>query len=123
FEGVADDVAVAYRTSVTGSTLAQRVAETSDALKGEGIVDHWRKDEDGYHLMNTSCPYRKAAEASDAPCHADRRTVELLVQAPVAQVSRMVDGKTQCEYVVQEIRAAATRHEDAAPPPETVEQA
>ncbi|MBF6599748.1 MAG: ArsR family transcriptional regulator [Dehalococcoidia bacterium] len=107
FEGVADDVAGVYRPAVTGATLAERVAETSDALKGEGIVDHWRKDEDGYHLMNTSCPYRKAAEASDAPCHADRKTVELLVQAPVAQISRMVDGQPQCEYVVQEIRAAA----------------
>jgi predicted ArsR family transcriptional regulator len=109
FEGVADDIAVAYRPSVTGATVGERVAETSDALKAEGIVDHWRKDEDGYHLMNTSCPYRRAAEASDAPCHADRKTVELLVQAPVAQVSRMVDGQAQCEYVVQEIRAAAAK--------------
>ena len=105
--GVAEDVAGAYRPMVTGATVGERVAETSEALKGEGIVDHWRKDEDGYHLMNTACPYRKAAEASDAPCHADRRTVELLVGAPVAQVSRMVDGSHQCEYVVREIRNAA----------------
>jgi predicted ArsR family transcriptional regulator len=106
-DGLADDLADAYRPLVTGPTLQERVAETSDALKGEGIVDHWRKESDGFHLMNTTCPYRKAAEASDAPCQADRKTVELLVQAPVAQVSRMVDGHTQCEYVVQEIRAAA----------------
>ena len=52
--------------------------QTSEALKDEGIVDHWRKDDDGFHLMNTACPYRKAAEASDAPCHADHRVVELL---------------------------------------------
>ncbi len=108
--GVAEDVASAYRPMVTGTTVAERVAETSEALKGEGIVDHWRKEADGYHLMNTACPYRKAAEASDAPCHADRRTVELLVGAPVAQVSRMVDGSTQCEYVVREIREAARDH-------------
>ncbi len=122
FEGVADDIAVAYRPSVTGATVAERVAETSDALKAEGIVDHWRKDEDGYHLMNTSCPYRRAAEASDAPCHADRRTVELLVQAPVAQVSRMVDGNAQCEYVVQEIRAAAMKQGSGSEAPETSAQ-
>ena len=103
-DGVADDLAGAYRPIVTGVTLEQRVAETSDALKAEGIVDRWRKEDDGYHLTNTICPYRKAAEASDAPCHADLRTVELLVQAPVAQVHRMVDGSLQCEYVVQEIR-------------------
>jgi predicted ArsR family transcriptional regulator len=83
------------------ATVGQRVVETSEALKDEGIVDHWRKDEDGYHLMNTACPYRKAAEASDAPCHADHRVVELLLGAPVDQVSRMVDGKPVCEYVVR----------------------
>lgn len=111
-DGVADDLAGAYRPVVTGVTLEQRVAETSDALKGEGIVDHWHKEDDGYHLTNTTCPYRKAAEASDAPCHADRRTVELLVQAPVAQVHRMVDGSAHCEYVVQEIRELAARKQE-----------
>jgi len=109
FEGVAEDIAGSYRTAVTGSTLSERVAETSAALKDEGIVDHWRKDDDGFHLMNTSCPYRKAAEASDAPCHADHMVVELLVGEPVEQRSRVVDGHAMCEYVVRE-RA------DAAPP-------
>ncbi|MBI5284680.1 MAG: ArsR family transcriptional regulator [Chloroflexi bacterium] len=100
FDGVAEDIAGAYRPQVMGSTVEQRVAETSVALKGEGIVDHWSKEADGYHLMNTACPYRKAAESSDAPCHADHRVIEMLVGAPVAQVSRMVDGHTTCEYVV-----------------------
>ncbi|MDP9238619.1 MAG: ArsR family transcriptional regulator [Chloroflexota bacterium] len=104
FDRVAEDIAGTYRTKVTGTTVAARVAETSAALKDEGIVDHWRKDDDGFHLMNTACPYRKAAESSDAPCHADHRVVEMLVGAPVDQVSRMVDGKPMCEYVVREIQ-------------------
>lgn len=104
FEGVAEDIAGTYRRQVTGATVAERVAETSLALKDEGIVDHWRKDEDGFHLMNTACPYRKAAESSDAPCHADHRVVELLVGAPVDQVSRVIDGKPMCEYVVRDIQ-------------------
>lgn len=107
FDGVADDIATAYRPKVSGATVEERVMQTSDALKDEGIVDHWRRDDDGFHLMNTTCPYRKAAELTDAPCHADHRTVELLVGAPVQQVSRMVDGHAMCEYVVQEIKDAA----------------
>jgi predicted ArsR family transcriptional regulator len=107
FDGVADDIAVAYRPQVNGATVEERVMQTSDALKDEGIVDHWRRDDDGYHLMNTTCPYRKAAELTDAPCHADHRTVELLVGAPVRQVSRMVDGHAMCEYVVQDIQRTA----------------
>ena len=101
FDGVAEDIAGVYRLQVTGKTVEQRVAETSVALKDEGIVDHWRKDADGYHLMNTCCPYRKAAEASDAPCHADHRVVEMLVGMPVEQIGRLVDGQPACEYVVR----------------------
>jgi predicted ArsR family transcriptional regulator len=101
FDGVAEDIAGVYRLQVTGKTVEQRVAETSVALRDEGIVDHWRKDADGYHLMNTCCPYRKAAEASDAPCHADHRVVEMLVGMPVDQIGRLVDGQAACEYVVR----------------------
>jgi predicted ArsR family transcriptional regulator len=111
FDGIAADVAGSHRPQVQGITLAERVAETSVALKDEGIVDHWRKDEDGFHLMNTSCPYRMAAQASDAPCHADHKVVELLVGAPVEQVSRMVDGSHQCEYIVREVAAPASMEE------------
>ncbi len=100
FDGVAQDIAGAYRPMVTGATIGERVAETSAALRDEGIVDHWRKEADGYHLMNTACPYRKAAESSPAPCHADARVIEMLVGAPVVQVGRMVDGHAMCEYVV-----------------------
>jgi predicted ArsR family transcriptional regulator len=118
FEGVAHDIAGAYRSSVTGSTVQERVAQTSEALKDEGIVDHWRKETDGFHLMNTTCPYRKAAEASQAPCQADHRTVQLLVGAPVEQVSRMVDGHAMCEYVVRDVTQAETNEagaDDSAP--------
>lgn len=107
FDGVARDVAVSHGPMVTGATIEQRVAETSAALKDEGIVDHWRLDDEGvFHLMNTSCPYKRAAEASDAPCHADHKVVETLIGAPVEQVTRIVDGYHACEYVVR--TAAAT---------------
>lgn len=108
FDGVADEVTGAYRPMVTGATLEERVAETSIALKEEGIVDHWRKDADGYHLMNTSCPYRKAADVTDAPCHADHKVVQSLVGAPVEQLSRIIDGQHVCEYLVRENLEAAS---------------
>lgn len=102
FDGVAEEIAGAHRHDVNGASVAERVAQTSEALKDEGIVDHWRKDDDGFHLMNTTCPYRKAAEASGAPCQADHRTVELLVGAPVVQLTRMVEGHQMCEYIVRD---------------------
>ena len=107
FDGVANEVTDAYRSMVRGLTVGQRVAETAAALKEEGIVDHWRKDDDGFHLMNTSCPYRKAAEVTDAPCHADHKVVQALVGAPVEQMTRIVDGHQMCEYLVRDTEAVS----------------
>ncbi|MNG36503.1 hypothetical protein D3C84_1235480 [compost metagenome] len=34
------------------------------------------------------------------PCESDRKAIEMLVGAEVVQLHRIVDGDTQCEYVV-----------------------
>jgi len=99
-EMAAEQVAQQYEEEVAASSLESRVDKTSTALGLEGIVDGWSKEADGYHLTNSACPYRMAALASHGPCEFDRRTIELLVDAPVRQVSRLIDGTPTCEYVV-----------------------
>ena len=100
FAAAAEQVAQEHEAEVAGDSLETRVAQTSQALQSEGIVDGWAKRDDGYHLTNSACPYRHAAMASSGPCELDRRTIELLVAAPVQQVSRIVDGGPACEYIV-----------------------
>lgn len=100
FEAAAVQFAHEHQSEVAAESLEDRVAKTSRALAPEGIVDDWSKSEDGYHLMNNACPYRMAAQGSGGPCELDRRTIELLVESPVRQVSRIVDGQACCEYVV-----------------------
>jgi predicted ArsR family transcriptional regulator len=72
----------------------------TESLKEEGILDHWHSGSDGFHLVNCTCPYRRAAEVSKLPCESDRKAIELLVGAEVLQVHRIVDGDSCCEYVV-----------------------
>ncbi len=59
FDGVADDIAGAYRPLVTGTTVARARRRDERALKDEGIVDHWRKDDDGYHLHEHRLPVQE----------------------------------------------------------------
>jgi predicted ArsR family transcriptional regulator len=101
FAGVASEVAADHAAEVRGATLDERVAETSRALEREGIVDGWRRQGDVYQLVNNDCPYLRLAEMSDAACKSDRRSIELLVGAPVEQTSRIVDGAPVCEYIVR----------------------
>lgn len=99
FEGVATQVAAEHKADVAADSLGGRVVETAQSLQREGIVDGWTQDADGYHLTNHACPYRQAA-GTPGTCELDRRTIELLVSAPVRQVSRIADGQSQCEYII-----------------------
>ena len=100
FEAVAEQVVEEHKSEVGADSLEGRVAETSVALQPEGILDSWEKRQDGYHLLNSTCPYQWVAQASSGPCELDRRAIERLVAAPVRQVSRIVDGRPVCEYIV-----------------------
>ncbi len=100
FQDVAVQVAKEHESEVAAGSLEDRVAQTSVALHKEGIVDSWIRTPEGYRLANAACPYRRAADVSHGPCELDRRTIELLVHAPVRQVSRIVDGRPACEYIV-----------------------
>ena len=111
-QDVAQQVASEHETEVTATTLEGRVAETAASLRREGIVDHWERAGDGYRLTNSACPYRHAAVAGGT-CELDRRAIELLVAAPVRQVSRIVDGQAACEYIVAARGGSISSHPPA----------
>jgi predicted ArsR family transcriptional regulator len=100
FEGVAQQVAHEHKSEVASESLEGRVAEASRSLEREGIVDGWAKEGDNYRLTNSACPYKLTALTTHGTCELDRKTIELLLGAPVRQVSRIADGRPACEYIV-----------------------
>lgn len=100
-ERMAASVAEKHRAEVSGADPADVVARVTASLRSEGILESWRVDEDGYHLMNGACPYRVAAEISSLPCDSDRKAIELLLGVRVEQVHRIVDGSPICEYIIR----------------------
>ena len=102
FAGIAEEVAADHLAEVRGTTLEERIAEASRALEREGIVDAWSKEPDGiFQVINGECPYLRLAEMSEAPCHADLHTIELLVGSPVEQTKRIASGSPLCEYIIR----------------------
>jgi len=114
FEEVAEQMARDHQPEVAGPTLEERIAQASRALRAEGILDSWDRVPEGYRLVNVVCPYRRAAQASDGPCHSDRLAIELLVGRPVEQVGVVVDGHPCCEYVVRAEEGGGAPAEPAA---------
>ena len=99
-ERMAEGVASEYAPRVSGTELGDRVQQVTEALRDEGILQESSDDGPVYRLKNVGCPYRSAAQGTHMACKADRRAIELLLDAPVEQVTTIVDGAACCEYVV-----------------------
>ncbi len=104
-EGVADQMAESVAQRHRGEMLdaedEQLIVQVTESLRSEGILESWHSEHDGYHLMNGTCPYLKAAEVSNLPCESDRKAIELLLGQKVTQLNRIVDGAPRCEYLVR----------------------
>ena len=100
--GVAASLAERHRHEVAGSAGGEDLVEhVTESLRQEGILETWRAEADGFHLVNSCCPYPQAAELSRLPCEADRQAISLLIGVDVEQIERIVDGSSCCEYLVQ----------------------
>jgi len=102
---IAEALASRHREEVgaTAGDPEKLVIRVTESLRPEGILDGWRSEEDGFHLVNGACPYRKAAEISPLPCESDRQAIELLLGLDVEQLNRIVDGSPVCEYLVRSV--------------------
>ena len=101
---IAESMASRHRAEVAGETGERLVTRVTESLRPEGILETWRSEADGFHLVNGACPYRKAAEMSPLPCESDRQAIELLLGLDVEQLNRIVDGSPVCEYLVRSVR-------------------
>lgn len=103
---VAESLAARHRHEMIAPsvTAEERIELVTHSLREDGILDQWRSEEDGFHLLNGTCPYLQAAEISTLPCESDRKAIELLLDAEVEQLHRIVDGAPVCEYLVRAIR-------------------
>jgi predicted ArsR family transcriptional regulator len=101
FDGISDRLVADHKSQVRGANLRDRVDSLTEALRGEGILEDWTKQADGYHLYNGSCPYHRAARASSGRCcDSERRAIALLLETEVEQVGRIAEGGACCEYIV-----------------------
>ncbi len=99
-ERMAESVAERHRGEILGAVDEQLIVRVTESLRSEGILESWHAEHDGYHLVNGTCPYLKAAEFSSLPCESDRKAIELLLGQEVTQLNRIVDGAATCEYLV-----------------------
>jgi len=85
---------------VPAGPLEERVGAVVDALRPEGILDHWQRTESELKLVNNACPYIGAATTNSCVCDADRLVIEKLLGVEVEQNQRLAQGDDGCVYVI-----------------------
>jgi predicted ArsR family transcriptional regulator len=101
FANLGEHLAADYLPRVHGDTPEERASSVTEVLKEEGIVERWQKADDGIHLSTSTCPHRRAAEASPGVCESEVRLLSTLIGAEVVPMARLVDGAACCEYLVK----------------------
>ena len=87
---------------IHGSTLAERVQATTEALAEEGIVFDVESVDGDYLLVGHGCPCPKVVSQHGQVCAHDQRLLSLLLDADVTYVEpNSVGQEGYCAYRVQ----------------------
>ena len=109
FQKMAQRLAQRIAPHIYGSTLAERVAATTQALAEEGIVFDVEQSDDGYLLVGHGCPCPRVARGQGQVCAHDQRLLSLLLAAEVSYVEPgSVGQEGYCAYRVRRPSTASS---------------
>lgn len=90
-----------YRAALSGArTLGTRVARLTEVRVREGYMAEWRKDGDGFLLVENHCPICTAAAACQGFCRSELQIFRdaLGPDARVERVEHILAGARRCAY-------------------------
>ena len=109
------DIRRGYRAALEGArTLEARVARLAELRAREGYMAEWRKDGEGFLLLEHHCPICTAATACRGFCRSELEIFRdaLGRDAEVERVEHLLAGARRCAY---RITRAASRKRRASP--------
>lgn len=69
-------------------------------LAEEGFLARWEKTQDGYRLIEYSCPYLSVGHRHEEICTIDKKLMVSVLGTQVNQHSCMLDGDDCCQFTV-----------------------
>lgn len=100
FSSVVAGVIADHRGQFEHLSMEGRLDYLIELLGDEGFLAEWEKTEDGYHLMEYSCPYLSVGKSHTEICTFDKELILNVLQTEVEQHSCMLDGADCCRFSV-----------------------
>lgn len=100
FNGVVEHVLEEHRGEFEHLTLERRLDYLVALLAEEGFLSTWEKTDNGYRVVEYSCPYLSIGSTHVEVCSFDRKLMDGILQLPVEQTSCMLQGAPCCQFTL-----------------------
>jgi predicted ArsR family transcriptional regulator len=84
----------------TGQSMEERLDDVAEFLTEEGYAARWERSCEGYVVHACNCPHAGVADHHPELCSMDQMMFQLLLPGAVRLESRVLDGTSQCTYVI-----------------------
>lgn len=98
FRGVVQGVIEERQGEFEHLPFEERLDFLIKLLEEEGFLAKWEKTENGYTLIEYSCPYFSIGKTHTEICTFDKELIISIMQSPVEQQSCMLQGADCCQF-------------------------
>jgi DeoR family suf operon transcriptional repressor len=105
FAQVADDLVTDYtgELELDHLPMEERLDIVKELLGIEGFTMEWEQKEDGYHIIESSCPYYHVGQSHPEICAVDQTLISNVLSVPVEKIKCILNGDSVCTYIVPNI--------------------
>lgn len=108
FQGVVDSVLDEHRGEFEHLAMEERLDYLVKLLTEEGFLSKWEKSDNGYKLIEYSCPYISVGSSHAEICRFDKLLMLGVLDVPVLQNSCMLNGASCCQFTVGDVSTNET---------------
>ena len=98
FHNVVTNIVEERRSQFEGLSFEKRLDFLVDLLAEEGFLASWELTDNGYRLVEYSCPYYSIGKRHSEICAFDKKLVQIVLNTEIVQHSCMIDGDTSCQF-------------------------
>jgi predicted ArsR family transcriptional regulator len=107
FNNVVERIADDHRHDFENKSVEKRLNYLVDLLAEEGFLASWELTDNGYKLIEYSCPYISIGQKHHEVCVFDKQLIQIVMDTDIDQHSCMIDGDSCCEFTFPLMAAAA----------------
>ena len=107
FNQIAEDLASEYASQIKDMSMEERLEFVATMLAQEGFTVEWEKKGTDYQIHEISCPYYQIGVAHPEVCTVDQTLISKMLALPASKVQCILDGGSQCTYVVHPVAVGA----------------